>query len=1042
VNSLQNIAISAAAGSGKTYQLTNRFIYLLHLSEAPERIIALTFTRTAAGEFFDKIIEKLCTASSSANAAAALSAELGIKADASRYKALLKLLIEKMHRLNLQTLDSFFFKVVSSFSLELGLSGSLQLLDSTSEPRMHDRVRDSIVHQAGDLDAALNEFWHAFKQATYGREERSVDRVVAEFIDSLYSLYLESPAPNLWGQPDQIWPSGNPWRTSGSTDWDALTQNLIQSLPDTLSASQRKDFETAAAKVSNYPIEETTNTLLSRGLEQTEEIFAGHTILQCGRGKKNQAELTGIFCEALADCLRAIVWHHLERALQNTQGVHRILQAYHENYDRIVRQPGKLAFADLTHLLNQQQDGVHSIDRTLLDYRLDAKFDHWLFDEFQDTSRPQWHVVADLIDEIIQDDSGTRSFFYVGDTKQCLYLWRNSDDRLFHDIQTHYNQNETRIVQNPLSVSWRSAPAILDAVNTIFKDNAAIENCFGNDAAQRWQRAWQTHKASPATKNLSGFACWLEASKSDAPDRNELILQTLRDLKPLERGMTVGILVRQNKHANAVAEYLREHSNLPIHTGSSVQPATDNAAGAALLSMLRLAAHPGDALARGYLALIDQSTAGESLLEACPELRERILTTHSEAAVRWATQKIKGHLSTDDTRHQQRLDDLVHIARAYGQEDTNDVDGLHDFLSKATTGEAADQGAIIVETVHKSKGLEYDVVIFVNEDKTSKTESRISPLLNSTGEADWILEPIKKELMQADPELVKFLEQSESRSGFERLCTLYVAMTRAKRALYMISDLSRIHQKTTIHYLKDILGETATNKELFPQTESPFAYPMLWRTGDQNWHQSFEIPQAEPAKISEPSTVTFAPAHPRLQLSRPSQSNASSTPPARYFDLEQQALELGSQVHAAFETIEWWSHELEITSLAEEGSTLDILKKCFADSAFQKCFTPSSSTEKVWRERDFACVEGDQYLSGTFDRVHIESSSDGKLCSAQIIDFKTDRIHPNNTLKQAIEKHRPQLESYRKALSKITGLKIDQIELTLLFTDAVTVSKL
>jgi ATP-dependent helicase/nuclease subunit A len=72
LNSLQNIAISASAGSGKTYTLTNRFIYLLHAFEQPERIIALTFTRTAAGEFFHKIIEKLCDAAEDPTKAASL----------------------------------------------------------------------------------------------------------------------------------------------------------------------------------------------------------------------------------------------------------------------------------------------------------------------------------------------------------------------------------------------------------------------------------------------------------------------------------------------------------------------------------------------------------------------------------------------------------------------------------------------------------------------------------------------------------------------------------------------------------------------------------------------------------------------------------------------------------------------------------------------------------------------------------------------------------------------------------------------------------
>ena len=59
-----------------------------------------------------------------------------------------------------------------------------------------------------------------------------------------------------------------------------------------------------------------------------------------------------------------------------------------------------------------------------VDYRLDGHFDHWLLDEFQDTSDLQWQVLANLIDEVLQDTSGKRSFFYVGDVKQAIYGWR------------------------------------------------------------------------------------------------------------------------------------------------------------------------------------------------------------------------------------------------------------------------------------------------------------------------------------------------------------------------------------------------------------------------------------------------------------------------------------------------------------------------------------------------------------------------------------------------------------------------------------------
>lgn len=1016
---LKNIAISASAGSGKTYQLTNRFIYLLHLTEEPDRVIALTFTRTAAGEFFHKIVEKLVWGAGDSTAAQSLAQELGIIADAARFHALLRLLIQRMHRLNLQTLDSFFFRVVSAFALELGLSGSLRLLDETSEPQVRNAVRDSIVHRPGELDGALHEFWQAFKQATYGHEARKVESVVSQFIEQLYSLFLAAPEADLWGRPDRIWPEGCPWICRNEADWKQLATALLNSLPEGLMKSQRNDFESAATKVANYPAEEKLSALLSNALAIAPDIFSGHATLQV----RKPLGLPTPTCRALADILKAIVWHHLERALHNTQGVHRILQAYHEAYDRTVRRPGRLAFADLIHLLASDTAGspLGSADpelRQLMDFRLDGQFDHWLFDEFQDTSRPQWAVVSNLIDEILQDASGQRSLFYVGDTKQCLYLWRNSDDRLFHEIHQSY----ANISEETLARSWRSAPAILDAVNQVFQDNARIAQTFSRDAAQRWAKAWKSHTASKATQDLSGYACWLKAEREDSPTRNERILEVLRELNPIERGMSVGVLVRRNKDANEVADFLRENSAFPVHTGSAILPAQDNAAGAALLACVRSAAHPGDSLALGYLRLIDASTNGPSLTESAPELRTRLLRDGHESAIRWASRCILEKLPANDTRHRERLETLIEKARAFEGEEQRDLDALYEYLKNSRSGDCPQADAVIVETIHKSKGLEYDVVILVNEDKGSGAgDRRIAPLLDSQGRAQWVLEPIKKDFMQADLQLARFQDQSESQQDFGNLCTLYVGMTRARRALYMISDFYRVSKRSTVHFLRECLGEDADEDG------------RLWSTGARDWHHDFR-PDAR-AEPTPPDTsqkpAAFEPAHERLRLHRPSGSKEGRVPAARFFELQNNAAEYGTRIHAAFEQISW---------LGESGDKLDsatrsALGNCLDDPSIRQCLTRPAGPVELWREKSFSYVENERFINGVFDRVHLHKTKDGQIDRAEIIDYKTDAIRPEDSLEAAAEKHRPQLAAYAEALAKITGLQSDRIQKTLIFTN-------
>src|SRR4051812_17248398 len=133
--------ILASAGSGKTYALTNRFVRLLSGGAAPERIVALTFTRKAAGEFFDEILKKLARAATEAEFARRLAAETGSAGmNEADYLRLLRAMIDAMPQLQLGTLDGFFARIVRSFPLELGLGGEFEIMEHATARRERRRV--------------------------------------------------------------------------------------------------------------------------------------------------------------------------------------------------------------------------------------------------------------------------------------------------------------------------------------------------------------------------------------------------------------------------------------------------------------------------------------------------------------------------------------------------------------------------------------------------------------------------------------------------------------------------------------------------------------------------------------------------------------------------------------------------------------------------------------------------------------------------------------------------------------------------------------
>ena len=131
---IENTLIRASAGSGKTFQLTNRFIQLLVNGVPPEKVIGLTFTKKAAGEFFERILMKLSNAAMSNDEAELLVKEITfgekdeITLSQADFASVLRRLIESMPQLSLGTIDSFFHRMLGLFPFEFGLGGEFEIM--------------------------------------------------------------------------------------------------------------------------------------------------------------------------------------------------------------------------------------------------------------------------------------------------------------------------------------------------------------------------------------------------------------------------------------------------------------------------------------------------------------------------------------------------------------------------------------------------------------------------------------------------------------------------------------------------------------------------------------------------------------------------------------------------------------------------------------------------------------------------------------------------------------------------------------------------
>ena len=853
MNAMRHVMILASAGSGKTYALTNRFVALLARGAAPERIVALTFTRKAAGEFFDEILNKLARAARDADFARQLARDIE-RPDCTPadFLRLLRTVVDVMPRLRLGTLDSFFARIVRAFPLELGLAGEFEILQEHAARLERERVlRRLFLHSLGGIGEAQRNFIEDFKRATFGTEEKRLGRRLDAFIDRHQQTYLDAPAAEVWGNPARIWPEGNPRlapKAERGPAIQALREWLVRAAP---ADKQRERWEEFLAALETWepgavPSRELAY-VLPKALAAWDEIVAGQTVLEFDRRPQ---ELDGPACSGLAAAIRHVVGGELERRLKTTQGIHAVIRAYEEIYHEAVRRGGKLTFPDVQRLLQPvalaSGDGAAEdagSERLLIDFRLDGGIDHWLLDEFQDTSFGQWSVLRNLIDEVVQDAEGRRSFFCVGDVKQAIYSWREGDPRLFREILDHYNAAAPGTIhEEHLVQSWRSGPPLIEMVNAVFGGADTLAQLFPGPAAAAWKNEWRPHVS--AVPERTGQAALLFAD--DVPARWALTLRLLQEIRPLARGLSCAVLVQKNATAAELANFLRQEGGLPAIAESDLHVCTDNPLGAALLALMQAAAHPGDRLAWEHLRMtpLGGLLDAKGLAEPSAFSRRVLGQIHADGFERtldhWL-RRLDPHLGSDAAFSRERGRQLVAAAGLFDETGSRDVSEFVEFMGRHTARDPEGAAVIRVMTVHKSKGLGFDVVFLPDLEGQTLLQRRDGLAVQKAADrsVEWILDLPPKLFREHDPVLEQHVQAAEAEACYEKLSLLYVAMTRAKRAMYVITE--HVGTSKSANYPK-ILAETL-GSEYQPVRVGSIFSAGAWARGDSDWHLKIEAPR-------------------------------------------------------------------------------------------------------------------------------------------------------------------------------------------------------
>lgn len=964
----KNLLILASAGSGKTYQLGNRVIGKIGKEGVePERMVALTFTRKAAGEFADSVLTKLAAGSLDADKAAAICRDLGAEIEIA---AVLEKVIKALPRLQLTTLDGFFSRIVRGFQYELGLSGgTFDLLEGERLKAAEGEILQGVLR---DGFGERQDFYHAFRKASLGRGQQGVQRSLEDFVETWHRIWKAGARKSAFGNAGVF--AGLP----KVGDWPAQKDGLIAALRD---ESMPKVWDDLLNLFDKHVVGNAfkANAFGERLFGKLDEPGPVEEL-----DRKKVVEVSLEKWKALKTLYQLAVGCELASAAEKTQAVGELMEQIDHEHAEQLRKRGLLSFDDVKILLGEwSQSEEARLRRELIDYRLDGRYDHWMLDEFQDTSRAEWRGLQPLIDEAVGDPEG--SFFVVGDRKQGIYAWRGGDVSLFDDVLNRY---EHGLEVEPMDVSYRSCPAVLALVNAVCGNLGLIGGMFGKSVREQWR--WTDHES--AQPGVTGEAKVTVVGKDED---GEVLVEELRRLGIGKKKLSCGVLVRTGPLVKKYADLLRAEGFDVIEAGQR-EPGSDHAVGVVITHLIKWLANPANEYSREVLAMSPVravlETYGESWGKRWDEILREIQRT---GYARFVSALIAPEWQRLELYGRRRAEDLIASLAEFDRTGEACPRAAADWIRDLKVNSSPGVAAIQVMTIHKSKGLGFDVVML--PELPDRTQVPDATKFKVARGVDWLLQVPGKWAYLAHPETKAAFERWGETQKYETLCLLYVALTRAKRGLYVyIPEEPKTRKDKEIFATPGNLVRQATGVD-FPES-------------DPDWTDGVEEMGRPEVKVL-PVLVKGKAQRSRTSPSAKKDQVAKGGGSGRRF---------GMEVHRLFEKIGWLEvGEVPGQAFSAAGKTVeDALKIPEIHEVFE------DGGGELFREQAFELILHGKWMSGVIDRMHVYREGDA-VTKVEVIDFKTDAVKSGAEL---VARYAGQMMNYQAAMAEVFEIAPELVE--------------
>jgi ATP-dependent exoDNAse (exonuclease V) beta subunit len=764
--------IRASAGSGKTYRLAVAFLQLLLRAELdgqpldPSRILATTFTRAAAGEILDRVLQLLSGAVLSEADRKNLAANTGLPLTHAVCGRVLGQIALRLDQLTISTMDSFFGQIAKAFSAELGMAPGWQMAVNEAETEVQRATVHSLLGQANE--AALIEALTTYRKQKVGSSVQGT-------IDQLSAAFQKLPDDPATLQPFHLSPPRN---------WEAAeTACALQLLAD----CEKWSPKTKLGKISkNWQKAFDQLTVLLQPGQKADRLF-GVTLIKRTheKGEFERQQIPACFSETF-EPLIAVARNEIRRQHRaRMEAFEWLAQCYQQARLATLFEQASYTFTDVTRSVGRQ-----AVTGDDLYFRLGTQFQHVLFDEFQDTSRQQFEFFRPLLEEI--GANGDSSIFVVGDEKQAIYGWRGGDREVMHGpLETLGKQIGVQPAE-PLNQSYRSSPAVLGAVNRTFRaldTSWCPEKPVLEKAGRDWAAGFSDHTAAPRVANLRGEVRLLEVAQGDDDKNGPLVAQAValvREHLEQDPQRKIALLLRKkNLMSRLLAEVRRACPEVDV-SGEGGNPLTDSRAVELILSLLTYLDHPGHTAARYHVLSSPlrpvfgfpetgaaDAKPGAEEWNALHEIRRTLMHRGLAEAVRsWI--RAEAFAAACNPYDLLRCEQLLELAREWDQRPPT---RLSLFVEHVRNRRMERQGgsAVRILSIHASKGLEFETVILLELDGRQGNHGEPSVM---EYEGTLQLVPSKDESSLLGLEELYNEKVGEEFMG--ELSVLYVGMTRAR----------------------------------------------------------------------------------------------------------------------------------------------------------------------------------------------------------------------------------------------------------------------